>query len=341
MTRQIEAPSQLDMESPGRRDYWVTFEHDSLWGNHHMPLTVIVGPEAEPGRGLLASGANHGCEYEGPVAIKHLLRRIRVEDVRGRIILIPVLNVSAFRTGTRDSTGDDGVNLNRAFVDGAGVTPALSGITHRIAAFVREHIWPNVHIVTDIHSGGQSLRFVRCSSHHKIEDPAQAELVDETARWFGTPFVMIYQDGTPGLMVSEAEKLGKITIGTELGWGEAVHRDGVQYATHGILAAAINHDQLSGSIEPIAHHADGTQRHIEIIDPACYVSAPWPGHYEPAVDCGQTVRKGDAVGMLHDFNRIDDDPWPVRAGVDGIVVSQAWAARVSAGMHIVVVGNEI
>ncbi len=41
-----------------------------------------------------------------------------------------------------ESKGDDGVNLNRAFVEGAGVTPALAGITHRIAAFVRSAIWP-------------------------------------------------------------------------------------------------------------------------------------------------------------------------------------------------------
>ena len=33
--------------------------------------------------------------------------------------------------------------LNRAFVDGAGRTPALAGITYRIADFVRTAIWPH------------------------------------------------------------------------------------------------------------------------------------------------------------------------------------------------------
>ena len=32
---------------------------------------------------------------------------------------------------------DDRVNLNRAFVEGAGHEPSLAGITHRIADFVR------------------------------------------------------------------------------------------------------------------------------------------------------------------------------------------------------------
>jgi hypothetical protein len=102
-----------------------------------MPLTVFVGPEAKDGQGLVSFGSNHGNEYEGPCVLKHLVRDIRMEDVRGRIILIPVLNPAAFLAGTRESKLDDGVNLNRAFVDGAGVTPALAGITHRIAAFVR------------------------------------------------------------------------------------------------------------------------------------------------------------------------------------------------------------
>src|ERR687893_2234244 len=103
MTRIIARPDKLDLDSPGRRDYWVALEHDSIWGDHLIPLTVLVGPEAQEGRGLVAFGSNHGNEYEGPVALKHLLRQIRLEDVRGRIILVPVLNPSAFWTNTRTS----------------------------------------------------------------------------------------------------------------------------------------------------------------------------------------------------------------------------------------------
>src|SRR4051812_7046420 len=143
--RAIVRPQKLDLDSPGRRDYLVALEHDSIWGDHLIPLTVIVGREAREGRGLVAFGANHVNEYEGPIALKRLLREVETDAVTGRMILVPVLNAAAFRTGTRDSAGDDGVNLNRAFIDGAGREPALNGITHRIAAFVRELIWPRVH----------------------------------------------------------------------------------------------------------------------------------------------------------------------------------------------------
>ncbi|MEX1041503.1 MAG: succinylglutamate desuccinylase/aspartoacylase family protein [Pirellulaceae bacterium] len=341
MPRIVARPNQLDLDSPGRRDYWVALEHDSIWGDHLIPLTVWVGPEAKPDEGLVAFGSNHGNEYEGPVALKNLMRKIRLEDVRGRIIFIPVLNPSAFRAGTRESTPDDRVNLNRAFVEGAGVTPALGGITHRIAAFVRGHIWPRVHVVLDLHSGGDVARFSLCASYHPVDDPILAEKIEQTARWFGVPSLMVYQNATPGLLPSEAERLGKITVGTELGWGRAINSEGVKYAQHGVLAAAIHHGQLRGEIQPIGYHQAGTQKKLEMVDRDCFTVAPFDGHYEPIIECGTSVQRGDTVGLLHDFDHIDMDPWPAVAGVDGIVLAQAWVAPIQRGQHIVVVGRHI
>lgn len=341
MLRTIVRPEQLDLDSPGRRDYWLALEHDSIWGDHLIPLTVFVGPDAHEGEGLVAFGSNHGNEYEGPVVIKHLLREIDIEQVSGRIILIPVLNPCAFRAGTRESTLDDGVNLNRAFVDGAGVTPALSGITHRIVGFVREYIWPRVHVVIDLHAGGDVARFALCSNYHPLEDEEQNAKIESTARWFGTPFLMIYQNQTPGLLPSEAERLGKITVGTELGWGRAVCTDGVRYGRQGVLAAAIHHGQLQGEIEPIDYHRAGNQRKLEMVDRDCFFPAPFEGHYEPIIDCGTDVKRGQTVGLLHDFDHIDMEPCPVTAGVDGVVLAQAWAAHVLRGQHILVVGRVV
>jgi N2-acetyl-L-2,4-diaminobutanoate deacetylase len=338
-TRSIVRPAELDLESPGRRDYFVALEHDSIWGDHLIPLTVMVGPDAKPGEGLIVSGSNHGNEYEGPVAIRHLMGEIDIARVRGRLIFVPVLNPAAFRAGTRDSTLDDGVNLNRAFVDGAGTTPALGRITHRIARFVREYIWQHVHIVIDLHAGGEVGRFAQGTSFHPIADPVQGRRIESVARWFGTPIVIVYQNETPGLLPSEAERLGKITIGAELGWGGAVQASGVRYARHGVLAAAISNNLLDGEISPIAHHRDGTQLKAEMVDRACFTTTPVSGLYEPLVECGTRVSAGETVGLVHDFERIDAPAWPAKAGVDGVVISQAWGARVRQGQHVVVTGR--
>jgi len=44
---------------------------------------------------------------------------------------------------------------------------------------------------------------------------------------------------------------------------------------------------------------------------------------------------------LHDFARIDEPAWPGCAGVEGVIVGSAYAARVRQGQHILCVGNII
>ncbi|HIG17978.1 MAG TPA: succinylglutamate desuccinylase [Candidatus Handelsmanbacteria bacterium] len=342
MARDILSPNQVDMESPGRRDYWVALGHTSVWGSHLIPLTVIVGPQAKAGEGLVAFGANHGNEYEGPVAIKNLLREIRTEDVLGRIVLVPVLNVSAFRVGTRESTVDDGYNLNRVWVDGAGTTPALAGITHRIVEFVRTVIWPHVHISIDLHSGGEVARFPHWAVYMAHDNAEKNERRQQMARWFGCSVIMGSSSPGPsginGALFQDADNLGKEAIATELGHGSSTDVRGVRYARQGVLAAAIHNEQLRGSIEPIDHHADGTQC---LVGNSASVTAPYPGHYEPLFDCGAVVSKGTTVGLLHDFYRMDEDPYECVAGVDGIVISQAWGARVDQGQTILMVAEKV
>ena len=355
MAREIVQPDKLDLESEGRRDYWVSLPHTSVWGTHLIPLTVMVGPDARDGEGLVAFGGTHGNEYEGPVAIKHLLREIRSEDVLGRIILVPVLNVAAFRVDARASDADDGHNLNRVFVEGAGVNPAMAGITHRIAAFVRESIWPHVHIVIDIHSGGEEARFIHWVSFRTdASDPKRAAAGEQIARWFGTPVVSAGRTdagrdaeesrysftsaGTSRGLHNEADAMGKLAFGSELGWGASTDPRGVRYARHGVLAAAIHHHLLRGEIEPIGHHADGTQR---LVSHGCSVHAPYPGHFEPLLECGEGVERGQTVALLHDFFRLDEEPFPVVSSVDGIITSLAWGARVVQGQTLLNVGEVV
>ena len=332
--RSVVLPAELDFETPGRRDHWVALGQDSIWGDHLVPLTILVGPEARAGQGVVAFGGTHGNEYEAPIALRHVLQELDPARVRGRIVILPVLNVAAFRAGARDSVGEDRVNLNRAFVDGAGAPP-LGGITHRIAAFVRAWIWPQVHVVLDLHAGGDVARFLPCASFHAVDDAAQHALIEATARDFGTPAILTYQNETPGLLTSEAERLGKITVGGEFGWGGAVQPQGVGFVRRGVLAAFARHGQYAGALPPPVPG----QLHLTSAERDAAIPAPFGGHYEPLVECGDRVARGDAVGLLHDFERFDLSPEPIRAGLDGVVVAQAWGAPVRQGQHVAVIGR--
>jgi len=106
--------STIDFEADGVRHGHLRMpwsRDDSAWGSLTIPVTVVrhgVGPTA------LLTGANHGDEYEGPVALFDLAQRLKAEDMTGRVIIVPAMNYPAFRAGTRTSPIDRG-NLNRSF----------------------------------------------------------------------------------------------------------------------------------------------------------------------------------------------------------------------------------
>ncbi len=326
--------NQLDLIQPGRRDYSVCLEHPTLWGFIRIPVTVWVGKEASQGEGILAIGSTHGDEYEGPVALKRLLHEIDIEAVDGRLILVPVLNPAAFASGVRD-TPFDGVNLNRAF-PGA----AEGSLTFQIAHFVERFLFPHAHVVIDIHSGGLVARFPLLAEFHAVGDAARRLDFEAAARGFGTRFVQIYQNRTVGLLTSRAEELGKIAIGTELGWGRGLFAQGVRCARRGVLAAARGGRQWRGELDDPLF---AREQQI-LVDTSSFESsllAPGSGVFEPAIDVGDRVREGEPVGFLHDFDRLGDPPVSLLAPHDGFVICLNVQARVFDGQVVGQVGRVV
>src|SRR6266853_2708120 len=134
---------------------------DSAWGALMIPLTVIKrgdGPTA------LLTGANHGDEYEGPIALFDLASHLRDEEVTGRVVILPAMNYPAFRAGTRISPIDKG-NMNRAFPGRPDGTA-----TEKIADYIQRHLLPMADVVLDIHSGGKTLDFLPFAAAHVLAD---------------------------------------------------------------------------------------------------------------------------------------------------------------------------
>jgi predicted deacylase len=328
------APRDLDFESRGRRDYFVRLEHPTLWAHYLIPLTVMVGPGARPGRGLLATGSTHGDEYEGPAALKHLLREIPIERVRGRLVLVPVLNVMAFKAGRRESP-DDGGNLNRLFPGDSRGT-----VTSRLADFVTRFLFPHAHVVMDLHAGGEVARFALHASFPEVKDPARRKETEETARGFGSRFVRAWR-ATAAHLHGTARDQGKITIGGEFGWGRALLPEGVSMVKQGVLTAAVRQGELEGPPPPPRHVPREAQILVDTTDPASDVLAAFEGHFEPSVALGDRVEAGQPTGFLHDFNRLDDPPFELRAPHPGFVMSQAWGARVVQGQIVTQLGKPL
>ncbi|MEM7303453.1 MAG: succinylglutamate desuccinylase/aspartoacylase family protein, partial [Pseudomonadota bacterium] len=122
--------------------------NESAWGSLMIPISVFQNGE---GPTALLTGANHGDEYEGPIALQHLAATLDRSEITGRIIILPFMNLPAFAAATRCSP-IDGRNMNRSFPGSAD-----GSITEKICHFVTTELVPAADLVLDFHSGGKTL----------------------------------------------------------------------------------------------------------------------------------------------------------------------------------------
>ncbi len=326
--------SSVDFETPGKRHYQLAFHLDSTWGYSLVPMTVVRGAGTGDVPGIAIFGGTHGNEYEGQIAVKRVCQELDFQDVTGLIVLMPRLNESACRAGTRISPLD-GVNMNRAFPGNPRGT-----ISYRISNFVKTRVFPRVRIVIDIHSGGREAVFPLCASFHRVPDRAQFAEMASTARLFGTPFLFVYsRQMSSGLLTDEAEDEGKIAIGGEFGFGEVVSPVGVRHAYEGSLNVMRYYGLLAGSVSALVPEGQ-RQRLVQAPDLVDYRPCPRDGIWEPHALPGDDVRKGDLLGLLHDFSDHAEAPLEIRSHRDGVLIACYSAAVCTAGMTLFVVGEE-
>lgn len=335
MIADITPVSGVDWETPGARFYHIPFTADNIWGRIRVPLYVACAPT--PGTTIVAIGGTHGDEYEGPVGLKNLITELDPTRLAaGRLIVIPVLNVPAFRAARRDSPLD-GLNMNRVFPGEAHGT-----ITRRIARFVTDEVFPRADIVIDLHSGGAGFEIIRCMSFHQVADPDRYAQFKETALLFGTPFVMIYTSGMgSGLLTEEAEAMGKITIGSELGYGASTDLDGVRWAQQGVRNVMRQYGLLDEPVTALTLPGLDRQRIVSATDIDRYVTAPVSGISEPLVPVGAAVRAGQPVARIHDFERFDEPPVEIVADGDGYVMCRKFRAATEQGEVVMVIAAEV
>ncbi|WP_240763093.1 succinylglutamate desuccinylase/aspartoacylase domain-containing protein [Paenibacillus thalictri] len=330
----ITPVKDIDWESPGNRLYHVPFTYDGEWARVRVPVSVICGHR--PGKTLVAIGGTHGDEYEGPIGCKKLVAELEPERLSGRVIVIPVLNVPAFQADQRESPLDGG-NMNRAFPGDANGT-----ITSRIAHFVTHEVLSRADIVVDIHAAGTSMEIMRAASFHQIDDPELFRAHVETAFAFGMPFALVYTGGMgTGLLSEEAEKMGKITIGGEFGYGASADLEGVRWAYEGLKNVMKLHGLMPGELERLLPERFKRQVLAANTDIDRYITAPISGIAEPLAPIGAFVNKGDPVVCIHDFDDITNPGVIIQADRDGYVACRKFRARTRQGDVVMVIAEEI
>ncbi|MFH1085706.1 MAG: succinylglutamate desuccinylase/aspartoacylase family protein [Chloroflexota bacterium] len=332
MSVKTQLSCDISLDAPGKRQGYLRAprsDNEGGWSAVPIPITVIAH-----GRGptLLGIGGTHGDELEGPVALMKLARGLQPEEVSGRVILIPALNLPAVRAGARLSPLD-GMNMNRAFPGDYN-----GSITSLIAHYLTNVLFPLADIVMDIHSGGRSMVFYPCATLHRVPDDAQYARMLAAARVWGARYVFIYADvAGEGLLPVQAERMGKLVVTTEMGGGGECHPAVLRVAERGIRNVMIQQGLLAGEIEAPPYAVET----VAATDPADYIGAPADGLYESFLDVGDAVTAGQAVGQVHFPESATRPPEPVVARTSGVLIGRRAIGATRMGDNVATIARPV
>jgi N2-acetyl-L-2,4-diaminobutanoate deacetylase len=296
---------------------------DSAWGAVMIPITVIRNGD---GPTALLTGANHGDEYEGPIALLKLARSLDPAQVRGRVIIVPAMNYPAFRAGRRTSPIDAG-NLNRLFPgrpDG--------GVSEKIADYFQRFLLPQADIVLDLHAGGRTLDFLPLAAAHALADKAQEARCVAAMQAFNAPYsLLLHEIDAVGMYDTAAEDMGKTFVTTELGGGGSASARSVRIAERGVRNLLVHAGILAGEIE-----LQPTVR-LAMAGEDAYVIADSEGVLEMCRDLGEEVAADEVVARIYPADRTGAEPVLCRARTSGLLVARHFPGLIKTGDCLAVI----
>jgi predicted deacylase len=289
----------------------------------HIPIPLLVAKRGT-GPTVLLTGANHGDEYEGPLALMALMRDLPLDRLNGRIIIVPALNMPAYRAGTRVSPVDQ-VNLNRVFPgDRNGTT------TMMLAHYIETVLMKLADYAFDFHSGGSSLDYLPTLFVFggATDDKAKAEIERLVTAFNPSHLLVMNMMGEDRVISAAARRSGAVFFTGEFGGGASVNPEGLAMAKAGIAGVL---DTLGVLPRSGPAPAPKQVRRLVVKGPEHYVFAPCNGIFEPKFKLGDEVKAGQIAGHVHDPIMPWKDPVEVAFKGSGLVLCVRTFALVEAG----------
>ncbi|WP_372610644.1 N(2)-acetyl-L-2,4-diaminobutanoate deacetylase DoeB [Halomonas sp.] len=302
---------------------------ESAWGAVMIPVTVVRNG---PGPTALLTGGNHGDEYEGIIALMKLSNELRAEEITGRVIIVPMMNIPAAMAGKRTSSMDGG-NLNRSFPGDPDGT-----VTEKIADYFTRVMVPMSDVVLDLHSGGRTLDIIPFGASHVLENADQQRQALEGAKAFGAPYaMMMFELDAAALFDTVVESQGKVFVATELGGGGTSTPQSLAITERGIRNFLIQFGLMVGEVEMPAE----PQVYLDMPDASCYVQSEHAGLLELTLALGDPVEKGQVIARIYDMTRSGKPPVEYHAERSGILAARRFPALVHMGDTIAVIAEVV
>lgn len=271
----------------------------AMYTHTNVELTVHVVNGRRPGPCLFVCAAIHGDELNGVDIIRRLLNYKQLNQLRGTLLAIPLVNVHGFLSQSRYLP--DGRDLNRSFP--GSERGSLAG---RVAnTFVNDILRHCTHGI-DLHTGARHR-----SNLPQIRADLSQEDTHELAMQFGVPVVLDakLRDGS---LRDAAANMGIPLLLYEA--GEALRFDelSIRAGTRGIVNVMRSLKMLPPRKRP------GKIPAAVVADDSRWVRAPHSGIMRSMVQLGARVKRGAILGYIADPMGLNE--FPVVAPDEAIVI---------------------
>lgn len=336
MTESSRIRTAIDFDKRGKQVSYLAVPSStnaSAYGTVTIPVAVL---NHGSGPTFFMSGGVHGDEYEGPVSLMNLVRELEAEQIEGRLIVVPCLNLPAVMAGERCSPVD-GLNMNRVFPGDRDGT-----ITGMIAHYVSRVLLPLVDIQLDLHSGGKTLEYIPSMMMWSCPDPGRRQRTFDAVRAFGAPVSLVDQAlDSNGILSTIFEREGILNFGPELGGAGRVDPATLKITATGLRNLLRHFGMMEGEIVTPEAQGRPPSRLAEVADLESYIMAPDSGIYESFVDLWNPIEVGQPIGQVHYPDDLGKHPCVNHAPRSGFLLCKRPPGLVRRGDNVAIIGKDL
>ena len=287
----------------------------ALANDEPRPVISIAG--AKPGPVLFVNAGVHGGEYPAVEAVIRLGKTLDPKKISGTVILMPVLNLPAFRTRTPFVCPIDNVNPNRVFPG----DPSGSYSEQMTHALMNEFVI-HADAYVDLHGGDipeALVPFVICRSG----DDEVAKKSKATAIAFGLAYVLTVskpiQPSKGSSSYAAAAEKGIPSILAEAGGVGQMQEDAVALLCRGVINVMRHLGMIAAEhphLNPLPNK--GEEGSATVLTKFEWVYTKSTGVWYPKVAPGDTVKQGEQIGTVGDL--FGETLERVKSPVNGVVL---------------------
>ena len=295
--------------------------HELNIDGHATQLPVFLINGAHDGPVLAITGGIHGAEYASIEAALRLAHSLDPAKLHGRVMVLPVVSMQAYKSRSIYIVPMDGKNLNRQFPGDAEGTAS-----EQLAYWLTFNVFKQANYYVDLHCGDLNEALVPFTVFQKAGDKTTNEKSLELARAFGIKYLV--GSDIKGSTISAAAALGIPGILAESG-GQGI------WEPHHIQT-------LSDGLDRIMDHlgmVEGTTTkpgETVVMNQFVWMWSEYDGCYYPEVHVGDMVTVGQPVGRIADFE--GKTLQRIQAPVSGAVLFVVTTLAINQGDPLLAVG---